>query len=166
MQLPYRKPGKYQQEPLDPVITQKKKDEYEAELKALNAKRPHAAKEVARLAEMGDFSENVEYQLAKRRLRGINGAITKIEFLLNRADIIEPAGDGLIVDIGNSVTVRGEEGQERTYTILGSQETDPTKGIISHTSPLGSTLLGKRKDESFVFSAAGKEKKWTIISIS
>ncbi len=128
--------------------------ELKADLEGLKKKQPHAASEVARLAELGDFSENVEYQQAKGRLRGILNAITRIEFQLNQAEIIEPSESG-VVQIGSTVTVE-VDGKEKTYTILGSSETDPGKNIISYTSPLGSVLLGKSVEEKFEADIGGK----------
>jgi len=151
-----KKPRKAQ----DPVMTQQKYDELQAELAALHKKRPQAAAEVSRLAEMGDFSENVEYQLAKRRLRGINYGILKLEDKLRYAEVIQTTGQTNIIEIGHTVTI-DMDGQEKTYTILGSSETDPSSGIISHTSPLGKILLGKAVGESTTF---GPHKK--IITIT
>jgi len=152
-----RKPKK-PREAQDPVMTQQKYDELQAELNALHKKRPKAAAEVSRLAEMGDFSENVEYQLAKRRLRGINYGILKLEDKLRYAEIIPDDGQTDVVTIGSTVTI-DMDGSHKTYTILGSTETDPTRGIISHTSPLGSTLLGKKLDDSTTFGPADKTIK-------
>lgn len=142
MRLPYRKPGKYSQIKKDPHITQQRYDKLQADLAHLQKKHPSAAAEVSRLAEMGDFSENAAYQLAKGRLRGINNAILKIEAELKNAIIIQ-GGDGETVVIGSTVTVE-LNGKEKTYTILGSSEVDPANGIISHLSPVGKELIGKK----------------------
>lgn len=163
MQLPKRKPGKYLPKN-DPHITQEKFDALERKLKRLKKEQPEAAAEVSRLAALGDFSENVEYQLAKRRLRSINNRILKLDFQINHAQIIEKS-DTSMVQIGHTVTVL-MDGKERKYTILGSSETDPSKGIISHTSPIGSALLGKAVDDEFVVEIAGKERKIKVTNIS
>lgn len=141
MQLPYRKPGKYTNIPNDPLMTGHKLLELKTELERVRKLRPKAASEVARLAELGDFSENVEYQQAKGRLRGINNRITTLEFQINHAEIIEPSDSG-IVEIGSTVSL-DIDGTEKTYTILGSSETDPAQKVISYTSPLGELLMGK-----------------------
>ena len=142
MQLPKRKPGKYTNVPLDPIMTGHKFRELQDELASLKKRQPTATQEVARLAELGDFSENVEYQQAKRRLRGILNAITRIEFQLNQAEVIEPSTTD-VVQVGSTVTV-DSGGKEKTYTILGSSEPDPARGIVSYTSPIGIALLGKK----------------------
>jgi len=163
MQLPYRKPGKYTNQKNDPIMTQDKFDELVAELEKLKKKRLFAASEVARLAEMGDFSENVEYQLAKRRLRGINYRILILETQTNQAEIIENNGID-VIDTGNTVIVE-VDGKEKTYTILGSSETDPAQGIISHNSPIGSALLGKKVGDVVEVSIAGEKKLFKILEI-
>lgn len=142
MQLPKRKPGKYTNLPNDPIMSKSKYEELKRELASLKKKQPHASQEVSRLAELGDFSENLEYQLAKRRLRGILNAILRLDFQINHAEVVEVKNNN-IVQIGSSVKIKTPKG-EKTYTILGALEADPGKGIISHASPLGSALLGGR----------------------
>lgn len=165
MQLPKRKPGKYTQVPLDPIMSQTKFDELSADLhKLIHYKRPHAAKEVARLAELGDFSENVEYQLAKRRLRGINSAITRIEHHLRHAEVVKSGSDD-VVSFGSTVTVSAD-GKERTYQILGASEANPSKGIISHSSPIGQVLIGKKIGEDVIVSLPKGDVCYRILSIT
>jgi len=161
MQLPKRKPAKYGEVPSDNAMSRKKYEELEQELEKLKKKRPKAAEEVARLAELGDFSENVEYQLAKRRLRGINYAMLKLEHRLNHADIVKVKNDG-IVRLGSVVTVETKKGG-RTYTILGESEADPKNGIISHNSPLGAALIGHRVGDEVEVDKVGKCKVVRIL---
>jgi transcription elongation factor GreA len=89
MRLPIRK-GSGPKPPLsDPKMTQEKYDELSSKLYFWKKiKRPKEATEVKRLAEMGDFSENAGYQLAKGRLRGLNRRIDELQNLLNKAEII------------------------------------------------------------------------------
>ena len=164
MQLPTRKPGKYTQENTDHQITQEKFDELKAEYAKLKKRRPEASREVARLAELGDFSENVEYQLAKRRLRGINSAILKIDYKINHAEIITPQQNKR-VEVGHTVVV-DMAGKQKQYQILGSQEVDLTKGIISHNSPIGSALLGHKVGETVTIEIGGKTVKCQIKEIN
>lgn len=143
MQTPKRKPGKYANQERDFHITRTKFDELTRELDRFKkVTRPRLSSEVKRLALLGDFSENFEYQNAKGRLRGLNGKILETEYLLAKAIIIEPSKNG-VVQIGNNVTVE-ILGRQKNFLILGSKETDPSKGIISHNSPIGSALIGKK----------------------
>jgi len=145
-------------------MTQVKFAELETKLKKLKQIRPEAAKEVARLAELGDFSENVEYQLAKGRLRGINSGILKLERQLNDAEIITPNKKTDTVQIGHTVTIECG-GKLKTYQILGSSETKPEKGIISHNSPIGSMLLGHKVGEVVKIKVGEKDVVYKIIKI-
>lgn len=145
-------------------MTKKKFHELERELVRLKEKRPKAAAEVAHLAELGDFSENVEYQLAKGRLRGINHAMLKLEYQINHAEIIAPKKGGEVT-IGSTVTIE-REGKQKTYQILGSSETNPSKGIISYTSPIGAALLGKTIGDTVRLVTGGTEKISTIVRIA
>ena len=144
MQVPRRKSGKYTHLKPDPHLTAAKFTELQDKLDRLKrVSRPPAIEEVRRLAELGDFSENAAYQLAKGRLRAINERILELEDHLKRAEIIEPTADTRTVQLGHRVTIR-IAGQQKTYLILGSSETDPLRGVISHHSPIGAALIGRR----------------------
>lgn len=150
----------------DPKMTEEKYQELKKKLDFwLKTKRPHDAKEVKRLALMGDFSENVGYQVAKGRLRGLNQRIIELEKLLNRVEIIENPSNSEVVIVGSEVIIE-YEGKQRKYKILGSSESDPSAGIISHVAPLGSALLGKKKGDKFELSINGKEKNYKVIEIN
>lgn len=163
MQLPYRKPPQFTEFQNDPLLTEEKFLELKAKLAHLLAGRPAVANEVHRLAQNGDFSENAEYQQAKGRLRGINHTILKLEHEIGRAVIIKNKGTSS-VSVGHTVTVTGPAG-ERTYQILGSSETNPLKGIISHTSPIGAALLGHEVGDTVTIKLEAKEIEYKIIQI-
>lgn len=159
-----RKPGKYGQIKADPFLTLDKFQELERQLARLKKSQPEAAAEVARLAEMGDFSENFAYQHAKGRLRGINQRILELEHTLNQAQVIQPHNLDT-VEIGHSVTVTSA-GVSKTYQILGSTETDPRRGVISHSSPIGAALLGHRVGDTVAITIANQAKEFTITAIT
>lgn len=138
----------------DHVMSQIKYEEFGRDLDRLKKEKPQAAREVARLVELGDFSENVEYQLAKRRLRGINNTILRLEYRINNAEVIKK-GTNDSVQIGSRVTIKTPKG-ERIYTILGAAEADPSNGVISHQSPLGSALLGHRAGDVIKVDKVGE----------
>ncbi len=163
MRIPTRR-GDFKGLPLDPHITREKHDELTAQLDRLKkTTRLRVMKEVATLAEGGDFSENAAYQIAKGRLRGINDRIHELEEYLKRVEVIVPKKNG-DVDIGSRVTVE-VNGKRKTYEILGSSETDPVKGVISYTSPLGSALMGKRAGDRIVVAARGVSFSYMIIDV-
>lgn len=164
MQTPKRKPGKYTFLKPDPNLTLEKYNELKDKLAKLKKSRPFAAAEVKRLAEMGDFSENAAYQIAKGRLRGINQKILDIEDHIERAIIIKPNKSASIVKLGNKITVE-TGGEQKTYLILGSSETDPPGGVISHNSPIGSALINRRVGDKIKIKLKNKEVDYKIIGI-
>ncbi len=165
MRVPIRRGSGPILAPQDPKMTKEKFKELQAKLDFwLKIKRPKEAEEVKRLALMGDFSENVGYQLAKGRLRGLNQRIIELTNLLARAEIIDRKNNLNQVDIGSNVKIKIED-KIKIYTILGSAETDPANAIISHVSPLGIALLGKKINEEFVLKTGNKEKKCQILEI-
>ncbi|MDP2830549.1 MAG: transcription elongation factor GreA [bacterium] len=165
MRVPIRKPGQYTHLKPDPHITEEKFKELKDKLEKLKkVSRPRAVKEVKRLALDGDFSENAAYQIAKGRLRGINQRIMEIEDHLKRAIIIKPQENKERVRLGHRVTIEAV-GQEKTYLILGSSETNPKEGIISHNSPIGSALIGRKVGDRVKVQLANKEVEYKIIKI-
>lgn len=131
--------------------------EIKSELDALKgAKLTAAIERVARARDFGDLSENAEYHAAKEELSFIEGRIEELEGIVQRAEVVESNGKTGSIDIGCKVTVT-VSGKEHTYEIVGEWEADPMKKKISHTSPLGQALVGKKKGENVEFEApAGK----------
>ncbi|MFA6098322.1 MAG: GreA/GreB family elongation factor [Patescibacteria group bacterium] len=165
MQVPKRKPGKYTHHQIDPYLTREKLQSYKDELERLKIKKqPYAISEVKRLAEMGDFSENAAYQIAKGRLRGINERIDQLEEAVKRAVIIDTNDSSGSVRIGHRVTV-AIGGEQKIFQILGSAESDPQQGIISFTSPIGAALIGKRIGEIFTVKLGNKEQRCEVLKI-
>lgn len=166
MRVPTRKPGKYTHQESDPHITAAKLAELKKHLAQLKkVSQPQAIAEAQRMAAHGDFSENAGYQVAKARLRGINNRILEIEEYLKHAIVITPSADTSTVQLGHRVTIQSSRGST-TYTILGSTETNPTAGVISHNSPLGIALLEHRVGDVVTIPLAkGKSISYTITGI-
>ena len=138
-------------------FTQAGLGEIHAELIQLKGVKLTAAIErVARARDFGDLSENAEYHAAKEELSFIEGRIEELEDIVLRAEVVNGKNKNDAVDIGCKVTV-SVKGKEHTYEIVGQWEADPLKQKISHTSPLGQALVGKKKGEKVEFEApAGK----------
>lgn len=165
MQVPIRKSGKYSNQKADPNITPAKFNDLKKELNRLKASHPQAAKELRRLAEMGDLSENAAYTIAKGRLRRINERILEIEDILKKAIIISSPQNSNIVVLGSKVTLE-TNGKILTYKILGSSETNPSLGIISNQSPIGQALMNKKIDDLIQVETTKKIIEYKIINIS
>jgi transcription elongation factor GreA len=164
MQVPIRKPGKYTHAKPDPNLTTTKLAELKDKLNHLKKIAPGAAEEVKRLAEMGDLSENAGYAVAKGRLRGINQRILELEDQLKHAQIITPAKGTARVQLGHRVTIE-ILGKQKTYLILGSTETNPSRGVISHNSPIGAALMSRAVGDSPTYQSGGKTITCKIIKI-
>jgi transcription elongation factor GreA len=160
MQIPKRRPGKYQPCQNDTNITAKRYAELEKKLLKLKKAQPALIEEVQHGASFGDFSENAGYQIAKGQLRGLNQKIMEIEDLLKHAQVIDCNSDTDCVKLGHTVTLENNS-KTITYQILGATESNPSKGIISHLSPLGSALIGKSIGDIVEI----REMKYTIIEI-
>jgi len=166
MRVPIRKGDQRLGQKPDPYLTEEKFHELTAKLERLkNVSRPRAADEVRRLALDGDFSENVGYQLAKGRLRGINQRILDLREHLNSALIIKKNPNIKTVQIGSQVVLE-KAGKQKNYTILGSTESDPTNSVISYQSPLGAALMGHKIGDKINLTLANKEVEYTVVSVS
>ncbi len=165
MRTPTRKPGKYTFDKIDYNITIQKYNQLKEELETLlKYKQPPAIKEVKKLALMGDFSDNAAYSIAKGRLRGINKRMTDIKKFLSKAEIIDTKNTTGQVQLGSFVTVEFAN-KKKTYQILGSTETNPDTSIISHNSPLGSVLMGRRVGDIVGLKIGERLVEYEIVEI-
>ena len=120
-------------------------DKLRAELDEMTSvKRPEVAQRIHDAKEHGDLSENAEYEDAKNEQAFVEGRIQLLESLIKNATLIDEHHTGDHVQIGSTVTVKGEDGVE-TFTIVGSAEARPSNGRISNESPVGRALLGYRR---------------------
>lgn len=92
--------------------------------------------------ELGDLKENGYYQASRQKVNAIDARLRRIKFLLKYGVILSTSGTG-IVDIGSTV-VLDQDGAKITYQIVGGEESNPSEGKISHKSPLGRAILGKK----------------------
>lgn len=131
--------------------------ELQSELTELkDTKLPAAIDRVARARDFGDLSENAEYHAAKEELAFIEGRVEELEELLKKAEVVKSSNGRSQVSVGCKVTV-AHQGKEYLYEVVGEWEADPMKKKISHTSPLGQALMGKKQGDDVEFEApAGK----------
>jgi len=115
--------------------------------------------------EMGDLSENAEYQSAREAHVLNETHFLEIKDLLKRATVIKKNGNGHTVSLGSVVTLK--QGLRKIiFTVVGPEESDPAAGFISHISPLGSALLNRKEgDEVTIKNAAGQEISYKVVKI-
>ncbi len=124
-------------------------------------RRPEIIARVRAARELGDLSENADYESARKEQSFAEGRIGQLEAMIRNASIIEAQSGGSEVVLGSTVVVDSAEGEE-TFTIVGSSEARPGEGRISNTSPLGQALLGRRPGEDVVVRAPGGERHYRI----
>jgi transcription elongation factor GreB len=111
----------------------------------LRVERPKVVSEVAEAAAQGDRSENAEYIYGKKRLREIDRRIRYLQKRLAVAEVVKSSvEDADQVRFGARVTVIDEDGGERSYVIVGPDESNPEAGYLSFQSPVGRALMKKR----------------------
>ncbi|HHH10505.1 MAG TPA: transcription elongation factor GreB [Sorangium sp.] len=112
--------------------------------------RPDVVQQVATAAAHGDRSENAEYKYGKLKLKQIDRRLRFLKKHLDTAVVVDPASQsGDRVFFGATVEVQDEDGQRRTYQLVGEDESAPKQGRISWRSPIGRALL-KRQVGDFV----------------
>lgn len=126
--------------------------------------RPKIVEDVSYARALGDLSENAEYQDAKARMSRIDGRIFSLKQRIKNVIPIESGTSNGAVRIGSRVAVRVQD-KNKEYTILGSQESDPTRGRISHLSPLGKALLGAVPGDFITVSTPRGETTYEIIRV-
>jgi len=149
-------------------MTQAGKEKLEQELELLKTvKRKEVVERIKIARSFGDLSENSEYDSAKEEQAFVEGRITTLENMIRNAKIIsEDELSSDTVSLGSSVTfIELPDGEEETYTIVGSAEADPFEGKISNDSPIAKSLLGRKIGEEVSVSTPGGEMNVKIISI-
>ena len=117
-----------------------------AELKG--PQRNQISKRLKSAIEMGDLSENADYQSAKEDQGFLEGRIQEIEAILSKAEIIDGVDqDNFKVQIGKRVTITEEGQPEETWILVGVNEADLKQQKISYLSPIGSALIDKKVGE-------------------
>ncbi|HLW59406.1 MAG TPA: transcription elongation factor GreA [bacterium] len=144
-------------------LTREGRDQLEGELKHLRSeRRREVALRIKRAAELGDRSENSEYEDAKNEQAFIEGRIQELDLLLRDVQMIDEPGKGQsdVVAMGCTVHVTDTAtGEDVAYTIVGPVEVDLAQGRISHLSPVGAALLGRSVGETVrVVAPAGTLK--------
>ena len=140
----------------------------ESELKTLKSEeRPNIIKAIAEAREHGDLSENAEYHAAKEQQSFIEGRILELEDKLRRADVIDPKNiNSDKVVFGASITlIDVSNDKEKVYKIVGIDETNVDKGLISISSPVAKSLLGKFQGDIVDVKTPGGQISYEIEKI-
>lgn len=147
-------------------LTQEKYDELKTELDyAKTTRRKEIAESLEYARSLGDLSENAEYQEARELQAATEERIAKLESILQSAKIVDhKKGDS--VSLGSMVTIiKDGEKEKHQYEIVGSEEANMHERKISHLSPLGEAMMGKKKGESFTFETPNGKMTYKVADV-
>lgn len=146
------------------MLTKEGLDELKIEHNDLvNTKRPVAVARLSDARSLGDLSENSEYAAAKQDLAFIDGRIAELEEILHSAKVVTSHSKAQ-VDVGCKVTLH-VNGKKDMFTVVGEWEADPKEKKISHESPLGKALMGKKPGDSVEVEAPAGKILYKIVHI-
>lgn len=132
----------------------------------MRVERPRVVQQVAEAAAQGDRSENAEYIYGKKRLREIDRRVRFLTKRLESAEVVKPGSvGGHKVRFGAYVTVQDENGKHSRYCLVGTDESEPNRGLISFQSPLGRALLNKQVGDVVIVQRPAGEIELEITAI-
>lgn len=140
----------------------------EEELKNLKfVERPKIVAAIAEARALGDLSENAEYHYAKNKQGFNEGRIRELESKLSRAEVIDITKlSGSSVKFGATVTICDEATDEEiTYKIVGVDEADVKKKLLSIDAPLAKQLIGKNVGDEVKLNTPAGEKEYEILEV-
>lgn len=148
------------------LLTQEGLQKVKKELEVLvGQKRKDVIERIQEAVAHGDLSENADYAQAKEEQAFIEGRIQELEEIVKNAEIIKAAHDRSMVSVGCTVKVK-VNGEERSYTIVGSSEANPAQGKISNESLVGQKLLGARLHDKVEIETPAGKAIYEIVQIS
>lgn len=148
----------------DAFLTPEKFEELKAELENLKTvRRKEIAESLEYARSLGDLSENAEYQEARDMQAAIEERINHLEQVIKEAKIVSNKKKGDVVGLGSEVTIQKDgEKDNRTYTIVGSEEANIHDRKLSYLSPLGEALMGKAKGDNFTFDTPNGKQNYKV----
>jgi transcription elongation factor GreA len=147
---------------LTPEGAQKLREELEH---LTTVRRQELAARLRAAIQQGDLSENADYTDAKNEQAFLEGRIQLLEETLRNASIIQSQGPSDVVRIGSQVLVSEDGTEPEEFHIVGPMEADPRQGRISHESPLGQALLGRREGDTFTIDAPAGQLIFRVVTI-
>jgi len=152
------------------LLTKGGYDRLVAELHTLKTvKRAEVAALIREAQELGPDQLDAQYEDAKNQQAFLEGRIAEIERTLDRAAIIdeESAHKSKTVQVGSTVTIKAaKDGKSHKYQVVGPTEAAPSEGRISHKSPVGRAIMGKKRGEKVKIVTPRGESEFTVTSIS
>jgi transcription elongation factor GreA len=150
------------------LVSQEKFDEIVKELEHLKTvRRTEIAKNLEYARALGDLSENAEYQEARDLQAATEERIKRLEEMVRNTKIITDGKKKDEVGFSSKVSIKKDGSSDvHEYTIVGSEEADMRVKKLSHVSPLGAALMGKKKGDTFTFETPGGKQTYTIEKVA
>jgi transcription elongation factor GreA len=146
-------------------LTKEGLEKLKKELEELeNNKRPKVIDRLQKARAMGDLSENSEYSAAKEELDLIERQITEMKAIVENAEVVQSSNDKQSINIGSTVVVE-VNGIKDEYKIVGEFEANPVEKKLSHISPIGKALIGKKVGDEVEIDVPAGKMKYKIIEI-
>jgi transcription elongation factor GreA len=132
-----------------------------------DVRRREVADRIRQAREFGDISENSEYDDAKNEQGLLERRIGELQRRIRNVKVVDPSeAEDDAVDLGTTVTLRVVgKGQERTFQIVGANESDPTSGKLSHASPVGRAVLKRKVGEKVTVSTPRGATEYEIVNV-
>lgn len=150
-------------------ITLRGAERLRTELRKLKTEdRPAIIRAIAEARSHGDLSENAEYHAAREQQGFIEGRIKEIEWRLAHAQVIDPAAlpDAGKVVFGATVDLAPVEGgAEVRYQIVGDDEADIRRGLISINSPIARALIGRVPGDEVEVATPGGTRSFEVLAV-
>jgi len=151
------------------LVTQEGLEKLQQELKYLTEiRRREVANRIRQAREFGDISENSEYDDAKNEQYLLERRISEVQRRVRNARVVGPdeANAAGTVGLGTRVTLRtvGKD-EERTFQIVGANESDPVNGKLSHSSPVGRAVLKRQAGEKVTVTTPRGATEYEIVNV-
>lgn len=147
-------------------LTQEGVEELQKELDVLVYNRAEVTERIRSARELGDLAENAEYASARAEQERDENRISEIDHILKNVEIISAPKNSNSVRLGSVVELKGSNGKDKKFQIVGTVEADPMAGKISDESPIGKALLGKKVADEVEIVTPAETSMFTIVAIS
>ena len=148
-----------------PITAEGKKKLEQLLKKLIQEERPKVIQAIKEARSHGDLSENAEYDAAKEKQALLEGRIADLSGKLSQAQVVDVSkisSDKII--FGASIELKDLDKEEVIkYQIVGEEEADVKKGLLSISSPLAKKMIGLKKEDSFLLQTPSGEREYEIV---
>ena len=129
-------------------------------------RRPELHARIQEATESGDVSDNSEYEDLKDEWASLEARISELEHTLEHSAVIQRDAEDETIGLGSKVTLRSDDGEEETWTLVSPQEANTLDGTISTQSPVGRSLVGRKAGDSAEVRTPSGSMTYTVVSVA